>query len=133
MTSESLVEVTFMLDDLSMTDYERQEFASKLLKQLLERSYTVERTVDRNVKDGSKSVLHKVPGALTALLKLVDVVDFFKFVGEKFAEKPLKVHLIYTKSTREVTIETIGEKAALIGKEIAKELLDEMGKDSANG
>lgn len=34
--SESLVEITFALDDRSLDDYERQDFAKKLLKQLRE-------------------------------------------------------------------------------------------------
>jgi len=32
--SESLVEVTFALDEPSLDEYERQDFAKKLLKQL---------------------------------------------------------------------------------------------------
>ena len=133
MASESLVEVTFVLDDPSMDDYERQEFAKKLLKQLRDQgdAETVERTEDLNTEAGSKSVLDKVVGALTAEIKFGKVVGFFSFVGEKFAEKPMKIHV--KDGDREVTIETTGEKAALIGEQIAKGLLDTMRKEAVNG
>jgi hypothetical protein len=50
--SESLVEVTFALNDPSLDEYERQEFVKKLLKQLREQgdAESVERADDRNEK-----------------------------------------------------------------------------------
>lgn len=49
--SESTVEVTFALDDPSLDDQERQEFAKRLLKQLREKgdAESIERTDDLNL------------------------------------------------------------------------------------
>ncbi len=48
--SESLVEVTFALDDTSLDEYEQQEFAKKLLKQLREQgdAESLDCKVDKN-------------------------------------------------------------------------------------
>ena len=129
--SESLVEITFALDNSD--DYERQEFAKKLLKQLREQgdAESVERTEDLSSEAGSKGGLDKLVGVLTAEVKLDKVVSFLGFVGSKFAEKPMKIHV--KDGDREVTIETTGEKAALIGEQIAKGLLDMMKKAVVNG
>ena len=129
--SESLVEITFALDNSD--DYERQEFAKKLLKQLREQgdAESVERTEDLSSEAGSKGGLDKLVGVLTAEVKLDKVVSFLGFVGSKFAEKPMKIHV--KDGDREVTIETTGEKAALIGEQIAKGLLDKMKKAVVNG
>jgi hypothetical protein len=129
--SESLVEITFALDNPD--DYERQEFAKKLLKQLREQgdAESVERTEDLSSEAGSKGGLDKLVGVLTAEVKLDNVVSFLGFVGSKFAEKPMKIHV--KDGDREVTIETTGEKAALIGEQIAKGLLDTMTKAVVNG
>ena len=129
--SESLVEITFALDNSD--DYERQEFAKKLLKQLREQgdAESVERTEDLSSEAGSKGGLDKLVGVLTAEVKLDKVVSFLGFVGSKFAEKPMKIHV--KDGDREVTIETTGEKAALIGEQIAKGLLDTMKKAVVNG
>ena len=131
--SESLVEVTFALDDPSLDDNERQEFTKKLLKQLRDQgdAETVERTDDLGAEVGSKGGLDKLVGVLTAKVPLDKVISFMGFVGGKFAEKPMKIHV--KDGDREVTIETTGEKAALIGEQIAKGLLDTMRKDLANG
>jgi hypothetical protein len=129
--SESLVEITFALDNSD--DYERQEFAKKLLKQLREQgdAESVERTEDLSSEAGSKGGLDKLVGVLTAEVKLDKVVSFLGFVGSKFAEKPMKIHV--KDGDCEVTIETTGEKAALIGEQIAKGLLDMMKKAVVNG
>jgi hypothetical protein len=129
--SESLVEITFALDNSD--DYERQEFAKKLLKQLREQgdAESVERTEDLSSEAGSKGGLDKLVGVLTAEVKLDKVVSFLGFVGSKFAEKPMKIHV--KDGDCEVTIETTGEKAALIGEQIAKGLLDTMTKAVVNG
>ncbi len=129
--SESLVEITFALDNPD--DYERQEFAKKLLKQLREQgdAESVERTEDLNAEVGSKGGLDKLVGVLTAEVKLDKVVSFLGFVGGKFAEKPMKIHV--KDGDFEVTIETTGEKAALTAEKIASGLLDKRKKDSANG
>jgi hypothetical protein len=129
--SESLVEITFALDNSD--DYERQEFAKKLLKQLRKQgdAESVERTEDLSSEAGSKGGLDKLVGVLTAEVKLDKVVSFLGFVGSKFAEKPMKIHV--KDGDREVTIETTGEKAALIGEQIAKGLLDMMKKAVVNG
>ncbi|MCX5964438.1 MAG: hypothetical protein NT070_15250 [Cyanobacteria bacterium] len=131
--SESLVEVTFALDDPSLDDNERQEFTKKLLKQLREQgdAETLERTDDLDAEVGSKGGLDKLVGVLTATVPLDKVISFMGFVGGKFAEKPMKIHV--KDGDREVTIETTGEKAALIGEKIAKGVLDTMRKDLANG
>ena len=131
--SESLVEVTFALDDPSLDDNERQEFTKKLLKQLRDQgdAETVERTDDLGAEVGSKGGLDKLVGVLTATVPLDKVISFMGFVGGKFAEKQMKIHV--KDGDREVTIETTGEKAALIGEQIAKGLLDTMRKDLANG
>ena len=131
--SESLVEVTFALDAPSLDDNERQEFTKKLLKQLRDQgdAETVERTDDLGAEVGSKGGLDKLVGVLTATVPLDKVISFMGFVGGKFAEKPMKIHV--KDGDREVTIETTGEKAALIGEQIAKGLLDTMRKDLANG
>jgi hypothetical protein len=129
--NESLVQITFALDNPD--DYERQEFAKKLLRQLREQgdAESVDRTEDLNAEVGSKGGLDKLVGVLTAEVKLDKVVSFLGFVGSKFAEKPMKIHV--KDGDREVTIETTGEKAALVGEQIAKGLLDTLKKDAANG
>ena len=131
--SESLVEVTFALDDPSFDEYEQQEFAKKLLKQLRDQgdAASVERADDLSSEAGSKSVLDKLVGVLTAKVPLDKVVSFMGFVGGKFAEKPMKIHV--KDGDFEVTIDTIGEKAALTAEKIASGLLDKRKKDSANG
>ena len=131
--SESLVEVTFALDDPSLDDNERQEFTKKLLKQLRDQgdAETVERTEYLGADVGSKGGLDKLVGVLTAKVPLDKVISFMGFVGGKFAEKPMKIHV--KDGDREVTIETTGEKAALIGEQIAKGLLDTIKKDLVNG
>jgi hypothetical protein len=50
--SESLVEVTFALDDTSLDEYEQQEFAKKLLKPLREQgdAETVERAEEKQME-----------------------------------------------------------------------------------
>ncbi len=65
--SESLVEITFALDDRSLDEYERQKFAKKLLKQLREQgdAETVERADDLSSELGSKGGLDKLVGVLT--------------------------------------------------------------------
>jgi hypothetical protein len=130
---ESLVEVTFALDDLSLDEYERQEFAKKLLKQLRELgdAESVERADDLSSEVGSKGGLDKLVGVLTAKVPLDKVVSFFGFVGGKFAEKPIKIHV--KDGDFEITIDTIGEKAALTAEKIASGLLDKRKKDSDNG
>lgn len=129
--SQSSVEITFALDNPD--DYERQEFAKKLLKQLREQgdAESVERTEDLSSEAGSKGGLDKLVGMLTAEVKLDKVVSFLGFVGSKFAEKPMKIHV--KDGDFEVTIETTGEKAALAAEKIASGLLDKRKKDSANG
>ena len=131
--SESLVEVTFALNDPSLDEYEQQEFAKKLLKQLREQgdAETVERSDDLNIELGSKGGLDKLVGVLTAEVKFSNVVKFFGFVGEKFAEKPIKVHVKV--GDREVTIEGTGEKAITQAKEVAAELQALLSGDAANG
>ena len=131
--SESLVEVTFALDDRSLDEYERQEFAKKLLKPLREQgdAETVERADDLSSEVGSKSVLDKLVGVLTAKVPLDKVVSFMGFVGGRVAEKTIKIHV--KDGDFEVTIETTGEKAALTSGKIVNEILDNRKKDSANG
>ncbi|CAN1211953.1 hypothetical protein TUMEXPCC7403_17235 [Tumidithrix helvetica PCC 7403] len=133
MVSEPIVEVTFALDDAD--DYERQEFAKKLLKQLREQgdAEAVERTEDLNPEKLGKGGLDKIPGMLTAIVKFCKIVGFFGFLSEKFAEKPIEVHVKV--GDREATIKTTGAKAALIGEQIANGLLETMSKnkDIANG
>ena len=131
--SESFVEVTFALDEASLDEYERQEFTKKLLKQLREQgdAESVERTDNLSSEEGSKAGWDKLVGVLTAKVPLDKVVSFMGFVGGKFAEKPMKIHV--KDGDREVTIETTGEKAALIGEQIANGLLDTMRKEAANG
>jgi len=133
MTSESLVEVTFALDDLTLDDSERQEFAKKLLKQLRDQgdAETIDRTEDLNSEVGSKGRLDKLVGVLTAQIKFGNVISFFNFVGEKFAEKPIEVHVKV--GDREVTIKGTGEKAILQAKQVAAELQGLLGGDVVNG
>ncbi|GBO55764.1 hypothetical protein APA_3914 [Pseudanabaena sp. lw0831] len=125
-----MVEITFALDNPD--DYERQEFAKKLLKQLREQgdAESVERTEDLSSEAGSKGGLDKLVGVLTAEVKLDKVVSFLGFVGSKFAEKPMKIYV--KDGDREVTIDK-AQKATLIGEQIAKGLLDTMKKAVVNG
>ena len=93
--SESLVEVTFSLNDPSLDEYEQQEFAKKLLRQLREHSdaESIERADDLSSEVGSKGGLNKLVGGLTAKVSLDKIVSFVGFVGDKFAEKPMKIHV----------------------------------------
>ena len=131
--SESLVEVTFALDDSSLDEYERQEFAKKLLKQLREQgdAESVERTDDLNSEVGTKGGIDKLVGALTAEIKFDKVIGFLGFVGEKFAEKPIEVHVKV--GDREVTIKGSGEKAIAQAKQAAIDLQAALRGDVANG
>jgi hypothetical protein len=131
--SESLVEVTFALDDPSLDEYERQEFAKKLLKQLREQgdAETVERTDDLNSEVGTKGGIDKLVGALTAEIKFDKVIGFLGFVGEKFAEKPIEVHVKV--GDREVTIKGTGEKAIAQAKLAAVELQTLLSGGATNG
>ena len=131
--SESLVEVTFALDDRSLDEYERQEFAKKLLKQLREQgdAESVERTDDLNSEVGTKGGIDKLVGALTAEIKFDKVIGFLGFVGEKFAEKPIEVHVKV--GDREVTIKGTGEKAIAQAKLAAVELQTLLSGGATNG
>ena len=131
--SESLVEVTFALDGSSLDEYERQEFAKKLLKQLREQgdAETVERTNDLSSEVGTKSGIDKLIGALTAEVKFDKVISFFGFVGEKFAEKPIEVHVKI--GDREVTIKGTGEKAIAQAKQAAIDIQSALRGETANG
>ena len=131
--SESLVEVTFALDDRSLDEYERQEFAKKLLKQLRDQgdAESVERADDLNSESGSKGFWDKLPGVLTAKVPLDKVVSFMGFVGGKFAEKPMKIHV--KDGDFEVNIEVTGEKAVLAAEKFVSGVLDKRKKDSDNG
>jgi hypothetical protein len=131
--SESLVKVTFALDDRSLDEYERQEFAKKLLRQLREQgdAETVERTDDLNSEVGTKGGLDKLVGALTAEIKFDKVIGFLGFVGEKFAEKPIEIHVKV--GDREVTIKGSGEKAIAQAKQAAIDLQAALRGDVANG
>jgi len=131
--SESLVEVTFALDDRSLDEYERQEFAKKLLKQLREQgdAENVERTDELNSEVGTKSGIDKLVGALTAEVKFDKVISFLGFVGEKFAEKPIKVHVRV--GGDEIIIEGIGEKAIAQAKQAAIDLQAALRGDVTNG
>jgi len=131
--SESLVKVTFALDDPSLDDYERQEFTKKLLKQLREQgdAESLERTDDLGSEVGSKGGIDKLVGALTAEVKFDKVISFFGFVGEKFGEKPFEVHVKV--GDREVTIKGSGEKAIAQAKQAAIDLQAALRGDVANG
>ncbi|MEA5487508.1 MULTISPECIES: hypothetical protein [Pseudanabaena] len=131
--SESLVEVTFALDDPSLDDHERQEFTKKLLKQLREQgdAESLERTDDLGSEVGSKGGIDKLVGALTAEVKFDKVISFFGFVGEKFAEKPIEVHVKI--GDREVTIKGTGEKAIAQAKQAAIDIQSALRGDVANG
>ena len=131
--SESLVEVTFALDGSSLDEYERQEFAKKLLKQLREQgdAETIERTDDLNAEVGTKGGLDKVVGALTAEIKFDKVIGFLGFVGEKFGEKPFEVHV--KMGDREITIKGTGEKVIAQAKQAAIDLQAALRGDVANG
>ena len=131
--SESLVEVTFALDDSSLDEYEQQEFAKKLLKQLREQgdAETIERTDDLNAEVGTKGGLDKVVGALTAEIKFDKVIGFLGFVGEKFGEKPFEVHV--KMGDREITIKGTGEKVIAQAKQAAIDLQAALRGDVANG
>jgi len=128
--SESLVEVTFALDDRNLDEYERQEFAKKLLKQLREQgdAESVERTDDLSSELGIKGGL---VGVLTAKVPLDKVVSFVGFVGGKFAEKPIKIHV--KDGDFEVNIEVTGEKAVLAAEKFVSGVLDKRKNDSDNG
>ena len=131
--SESLVEVTFALDGSSLDEYERQEFAKKLLKQLREQgdAETIVRTDDLNAEVGTKGGLDKVVGALTAEIKFDKVIGFLGFVGEKFGEKPFEVHV--KMGDREITIKGTGEKVIAQAKQAAIDLQAALRGDVANG
>ena len=131
--SESLVEVTFALDGSSLDEYERQEFAKKLLKQLREQgdAENVERTDDLSSEVGTKGGIDKLVGALTAEIKFDKVIGFLGFVGEKFAEKPIEVHVKV--GDREVTIKGTGEKAIAQAKLAAVELQTLLSGGVTNG
>ena len=91
----------------------------------------MERTDDLGSEVGSKSGIDKLVGALTAEVKFSKVISFFSFVGEKFAEKPIEVHLKI--GDREVTIKGTGEKAIAQAKEVAVELQALLSGNAANG
>jgi len=131
--SESLVEVTFALDGSSLDEYERQEFAKKLLKQLREQgdAENVERTDDLSSEVGTKGGIDKLVGALTAEIKFDKVIGFLGFVGEKFAEKSIEVHVKV--GDREVTIKGTGEKAIAQAKLAAVELQTLLSGGVTNG
>jgi hypothetical protein len=131
--SESLVEVTFALDDPSLDDNERQEFVNKLLPQLREQgdAESVERAEDLSSEVGSKGGLDKLIGVLTAKKVPLDkVVSFMGFVGEKFAEKSMKLHM--KDGDFELILETTGEKAILAAERFVSAVLDKRKKDSNN-
>ncbi len=132
--SESLVEITFALDDPSLDEDERQEFATKLLPQLRKQgdAENVECTEDLSYEVGSKGGLDKLIGVLTAKKVPLDkVVSFMGFVGDKFAEKSMKLHM--KDGDFELILETTGEKAILAAERFVSAVLDKRKKDSANG
>ena len=92
---------------------------------------SLERTVDLGSEVGSKGGIDKLIGALTAEVKFDKVISFFGFVGEKFAEKPIEVHVKI--GDREITIKGSGEKAIAQAKQAAIDLQAALRGDVANG
>lgn len=132
MTGEPIIKFSFAVSDPELDDERRQQIANKLLREIrdLDEVEKADRAEDLNPEAGSKSVFATLVGVLTAEVTMKNVKSFLSFLGDRLADKPIKINIKV--GDKEVTIEAKSRKELLESERIAKDLLAAMG-DGKNG
>jgi hypothetical protein len=84
-----------------------------------------DRAEDLNPEAGSKSVFATLIGVLTAEVSMKNVKSFLGFLGDRLADKPMKISVKV--GDKEVNISAKSRKELLESERIAKDLLAAMG------
>lgn len=131
MTGEPIIKFTFAVDDPELDDERRQQIANKLLREIrdLDEVEKADRGSDLNPEAGSKGFATLI-GVLTAEVSMKNVKSFLSFLGDRLADKPIKISIKV--GDKEVNIEAKSRKELLESERIAKDLLAAMG-DGKNG
>jgi hypothetical protein len=132
MTGEPIIKFTFAVDDPELDDERRQQIANKLLREIrdLDEVEKADRAEDLNPEAGSKPGFATLIGVLTAEVSMKNVKSFLGFLGDRLADKPIKISIKV--GDKEVNIEAKSRKELLESERIAKDLLAAMG-DGKNG
>ena len=90
---DTIIELTFGLDEPEAEDEEKNKFAQKLLKELkqldeVEKAYQAE---DPNPEAGAKVGLAKLVGILTTEVKLKHLTAFLGWLGSRIPNQSLKL------------------------------------------
>ncbi len=95
MTGEAIIKFTFAVEDPELDDERRQKIANKLLREIrdLDEVEKADRTEDLNPEAGSKSGFATLIGVLTAEVSMKNVKSFLGFLGERLADKPIKISI----------------------------------------
>lgn len=89
---DTIIELTFGLDEPDAEDEEKNKFAQNLLKELkqldeVEKAYQAE---DPNPEAGAKVGLAKLVGILTTEVKFKHLTAFLGWLGNRFQDKPIR-------------------------------------------
>ncbi|NEU74488.1 hypothetical protein PI95_018460 [Hassallia byssoidea VB512170] len=126
MTGEPIIKFTFAVSDPELDDERRQKIANKLLQEIrdLDEVEKADRAEDLNPEAGSKGFATLI-GVLTAEVSMKNVKSFLGFLGDRLADKPMKISVKV--GDKEVNIEAKSRKELLESERIAKDLLAAMG------
>jgi hypothetical protein len=127
MTGEPIIKFTFAVDDPELDDEIRQKIANKLLQEIrkLDEVEKADRAEDLNPEAGSKPGFATLIGVLSAEVSMKNVKGFLGFLGDRLADKPIKISIKV--GDKEVNIEAKSRKELLESERIAKDLLATMG------
>jgi hypothetical protein len=114
MDEESIVQFTFGLNDPNLEDEEKLKFARKLLPELrdFEAVERAERAEDLSSAAGSKPGFATLVGVLTAEVSFQNVKAFFRFLGDRLQDKPIKVKVKVGDREVEIEVKSQQELAA---------------------
>ncbi|NHC36325.1 hypothetical protein [Scytonema millei] len=129
MTNETTIQFTFGLDNLELEDDERQKFAQRLLPELrsLDEVIRADRAENLDPEAGSKGFATLV-GLLQAEVGFKSIKAFVGFLGDRLADKPVKVKVKVGDKEAEIEAKSRQELAEL--EKIALNLIAAMGGGS---
>ncbi len=110
MTGEAIIKFTFAVDDPELDDQRRQKLANKLLREIrdLDEVEKADRAEDLNPEAGSKPLFATLIAVLTAEVSMKNVKSFLGFLGDRLADKPMKISVKV--GDKEVNIEAKSRK-----------------------
>ncbi len=114
MTDETIIQFTFGLDDPELEDDERQKFAQRLLPELrsLDEVIRADRAENLDPEAGSKGFATLV-GLLQAEVSFKSIKAFVGFLGDRLADKPVKVKVKVGDKETEIEAKSRQELAEL--------------------